>query len=309
MTKIKKIKKNLVSVIINCYNGEKYLNKAIDSVLNQTHKDLEIIFWDNKSKDKSKLIVMNYKDRRIKYFYAKKFTNLHMARNLAIKKACGEFISFLDVDDYWSKNKLELQLKKFKNSKVNFVYGNCWLIKENYIFKKKIFSKNLLPNGNILNDLLKIYSIPLPTIIIRKKILNNMRHIFNPKLKVIGDFDLSLRLSINNNFDCIQEPIAFNRIHSESFSYKNKLVELKELSSWFTAAKKGKFGKKLSINPNLKYLNKKIEYLKILYSKKLNNSLLNSLSFLISNFNKENLKIFLKINLPKIIIKKFTIYG
>ena len=106
-----------------------------------------------------------------------------------------------------------------------------------------------------MNDLLKIYSIPLPMIIIRKKILNNMRHIFNPKLKVIGDFDLSLRLSINNNFDCIQEPIAFNRIHSESFSYKNKLVELKELSSWFTAEKRENLERNYLLIP-IQYLNK-----------------------------------------------------
>ena len=63
---------------------------------------MEIIFQIINPKIKVN-IVMNYKDRRIKYFYAKKFTNLHMARNLAIKKACGEFISFLDVDDYCPK--------------------------------------------------------------------------------------------------------------------------------------------------------------------------------------------------------------
>ena len=81
-----------VSIIINCYNGEKYLNLAIESVLNQTYKNWEIIFWDNQSTDDSKFILKSYKDKRIKYFYAKKFTNLHIARNLAISKAKREHL-------------------------------------------------------------------------------------------------------------------------------------------------------------------------------------------------------------------------
>jgi len=103
----------LVSVIMNCYNGEAYLNDAIKSVLNQTYKNFEIIFWDNQSKDNSKNIFRSFNDKRLKYFYSSKHTTLYEARNLAIKKSKGEYIAFLDTDDIWLKDKLHLQIKKF----------------------------------------------------------------------------------------------------------------------------------------------------------------------------------------------------
>ena len=58
-----------VSVIMNCYNGEKYLNQAIDSVINQTYKNWELIFWNNDSIDSSEEIINSFKDERIKYYF------------------------------------------------------------------------------------------------------------------------------------------------------------------------------------------------------------------------------------------------
>ena len=80
-------KKPLVSIIMNCYNGEKYLKDSIQSIfLNQDYKNWELIFWDNQSEDRSKFLLKEFKDKRLNYYYAKKFTNLYTARNLAIKK-------------------------------------------------------------------------------------------------------------------------------------------------------------------------------------------------------------------------------
>ena len=71
---------------MNCHNGEKYLKNSIKSVLNQSYKFWELIFFDNQSKDKSKKIVLSFKDKRIKYFRSKKINSLYEARNLAISK-------------------------------------------------------------------------------------------------------------------------------------------------------------------------------------------------------------------------------
>ena len=102
---------SLVSVIINCFNGEKYLRQALDSVIAQTYKNWEIIFWDNQSTDKSAEIFKSYKDKRLKYNLASSHTKiLYKARNFALKKTNGDFISFLDVDDLWLPEKLEKQL-------------------------------------------------------------------------------------------------------------------------------------------------------------------------------------------------------
>ena len=88
---------------------KKYLMKSVQSVLNQTYGNWELIFWDNHSSDKSAKIIKNLKDKRIKYFKSKKFTNLYEARNLAISKCKGEFICFLDTDDWWIKENLRLK--------------------------------------------------------------------------------------------------------------------------------------------------------------------------------------------------------
>jgi glycosyltransferase involved in cell wall biosynthesis len=121
-------KNPLVSIIINCYNGEKYLHKAIKSVLNQNYKHWEIIFFDNNSIDRSSFLLKKYKDKRIKYFKTKKTYPLYKARNLAIKKSKGELISFLDIDDWWLKNKLNKQIKFFlKNKAVDVLYSNTYL--------------------------------------------------------------------------------------------------------------------------------------------------------------------------------------
>ena len=79
----------LVSVIVNCYNGEKYVEFALQSVLAQTYANWELIFWDNQSKDQSAKIVNDFNDSRIKYFYAPRHTLLYEARNCAIEKAEG----------------------------------------------------------------------------------------------------------------------------------------------------------------------------------------------------------------------------
>ena len=108
---------------MNCHNGEKFLAEAINSVLNQTYKNWELIFWNNSSSDQSEKIFKSFKDKRLRYFYTKKKVSLYISRNAAIKKTKGNFVAFLDVDDTWLPNKLKLQLEKFKDKKVGLVYG------------------------------------------------------------------------------------------------------------------------------------------------------------------------------------------
>ena len=76
-----------VSILMNCYNGEKYLHHAIESVLFQTYKNWEIIFWDNRSTDNSAFILKSYKDNRIKYYLASSHSKLGEARKKAFSKS------------------------------------------------------------------------------------------------------------------------------------------------------------------------------------------------------------------------------
>ena len=151
------LKQSLVSIIINCFNGEKYLHEALDSVITQTYNNWEIIFWDNQSIDKSAEIFKSYKDSRLKYYCAPSHTSiLYEARNYALKKTNGDFIAFLDVDDWWLPNKLEKQIPLFDDSDVGVVYGNEWRLFEKKN-KKEIYKHVIdMVLKNNLNEFIKI---------------------------------------------------------------------------------------------------------------------------------------------------------
>jgi glycosyltransferase involved in cell wall biosynthesis len=224
----------LVSVIMNCHNGAKYLRSSVDSLLNQTYENWELIFFDNKSTDDSKNIIFSIKDSRVKYFHSDNFINLHQARNKAIQYAQGKYISFLDTDDLWIRNKLEIQINNLESSNACILYSNIYLLKENHFFKKKkLITNKKLPSGKILINLLKNYIAPLPTIIIKSQLLNSLKFIFNEKFEIIGDFDLMMRLAMEENIIGLDQPLAFYRIHESNFS-KNKNLELSEKTYWLS---------------------------------------------------------------------------
>jgi len=223
----------LVSVIMNCYNGEKYLREAIDSVFAQTYQNWEIIFWDNQSTDNSASILESYCDDRIKYFYAPTHSLLYEARNYAVDNASGEFLAFLDVDDWWLPNKLEQQMPLFADSDVGLVYGNYWLRDEENN-TDKISHKRNLPHGYIINDLLNNYVVGLLTIIIRKISFAKLRHGFNSKYNIIGDFDCVIAIAANYKIHCIQQPIAYYRLHSNNLSIQKNNQLIRELKIWIS---------------------------------------------------------------------------
>ena len=90
----------LISIIVNCFNGEKYLKRTLESIIKQTYNNWEVVFWDNQSSDNSKKIFSEFKDKRFKYYFSKEHTSLYKARNEAIKISNGDIIAFLDTDSF-----------------------------------------------------------------------------------------------------------------------------------------------------------------------------------------------------------------
>ena len=223
-------KKNpLISIIVNCFNGEKYLKDCIKSIINQSYKNWEVIFWNNASTDSSRNVLKKFKDKRIKYFKSNKFLNLYDARNQAIKKANGEFISFLDTDDWWVKDKLSTQIELINNNKnINFIYSNVFIYNEK-TKKKELYFKNKKPSGKITQSLLDDYKIGILTVMMKKKLFSGRK--FNKSYNIIGDFDFFLNLSIEENFYCIQKPLAYHRRHENNFSKKINIFS-QELDKW-----------------------------------------------------------------------------
>lgn len=247
----------LVSIIMNCYNGEKYLDQCIKSVLDQTYDNWEIIFWDNQSKDNSKKICLSFNDKRIKYFYAQFHTDLYEARNLAIDKTNGELIAFLDTDDLWYKEKLSIQVAFFRENKIGLVCSNFIFLNE-MNNKKKIWHNKKNKSGYVLDNLLKEYFIGLPTVMIRKKALHNLKYIFNSKYNIIGDFDLFIRISQEWQIKYLDEPLALYRWHGKNIAFNETDREIIELENWLESMKTEK---KIISNKNLIYVKHKLNYL------------------------------------------------
>ena len=294
-------KQKLVSIILNCFNGEKYLKDALESVLNQTYNNWELVFWDNKSKDESKKILDLYKSEKLKYYRSNVHTSLYEARNLAIKECKGEFIAFIDADDYWEKDKLEKQIKLFENKNVGVVYGNLWIYNEK-LKKKKIFSNKKLLKGIIFEKILSDYNIGVITSVIRKEILYQNNISFESSYNHIGDFDLFIKLSKICEFDAIQEPVATYRVHGENLSLKNAEKEIVEMKKWFQS--------------NSNFLNKfqEKEFMIRLQSKefvniKLNKNFFYTLNFFLkSTYLMKNLRNYLLLIVPSFILKKIMWY-
>ena len=294
-------KRGLVSIILNCFNGEAYLHEAINSIKLQTYKNCELIFWDNQSTDRSKKILNSFKLDKLKYFYSEKHTSLYEARNLAEKKCEGEYIAFIDADDTWEKNKLEKQIKLFENKLVGVVYGNLWIYNEKSK-KRKIFSKDKLIKGIIDKKILSNYKIGIITSMIRKDLLIDNKIYFDKKYNHIGDFDLFIKLSRICEFDAVQAPVATYRIHGNNLSLKNSDREISELKSWLLE-------NKLLLNMEQKkqfsarILNR--EFINI----KLNRSFAETFLFFINhNYLWKNVKFFLLLLTPLFILKKIMWY-
>ena len=156
-------KYNLVSIIMNCHNGEKYIKEAINSLINQSYKNWELIFFDNASNDNSAKIIKKYNDKRIKYYYSK-YVNLGIARKKALEKCRGNFIAFLDCDDFWAKNKLKLQVRDLiKNPDIALSFSNSYFFNKK---NKKLLYQNKPYDGYIFEELLKRYYISFDTVLI-----------------------------------------------------------------------------------------------------------------------------------------------
>ncbi len=248
--------KPLVSIIMNCHNGEKYLRKSLNSLIGQTYKNWELIFWNNCSSDKSKKIIKSFNDKRIRYFESSNLLKLYNARNLAIKRSKGEFISFLDTDDWWLKSKIQQQVQIFeKNKDLSFLYSNCYQYNQK-LKKKYLYSTKVLPSGQITQKLLDDYRLGIVTVMLRRDIFKKKK--FNNKYNIIGDFDFFLNLSINYEMRCIQKPLAYYRVHSSNYSTTHLSNYEKEMHSWFRFNSKKFKLKGFSIN-KLKMLNYKIK--------------------------------------------------
>lgn len=241
-----------VSIIMNCFNCSKYLKESIDSVYAQTFTDWEIIFWDNVSTDNSAVIAKAY-GSKLRYFCGDKNVPLGNARNLAIKKAEGQYIAFLDCDDIWLPSKLEKQMHLFnKNSDTKLVFSDCNIVNSQRKLINRSFSVQQPFRGRIFNKLLVSYNfIPLVTAVVEISAFKEVG-MFNNKYKIAEEYDLFLRISYKYPIDYVDEILAEYRVHDSNWSHQQDIgirEELEIIKFWIRADSRIKYdvGFKLGI--------------------------------------------------------------
>lgn len=211
---------------MNGHNAEKYLREAIDSVLDQTYTNWEIIFWDNLSTDGTRAIAESYADNRIRYFLSEQFTPLGEARELAMGKAKGEYLSFLDCDDLFLPEKLRSQVILMERGNSALCYGSALIINEYGTIKGKwrVPSRE----GMVFGDLLKKYDINMQTVMIKKSIMDDAYCFFDKKLEYSPDFNLYMKIASIYPIVSTDNFLSKYRIVSNSLSSISKSIAGKE---------------------------------------------------------------------------------
>ncbi len=192
-----------VSIVIPTYNRETIICKAIDSALSQTYKNLEIIIVDDGSTDNTKTVLEKY-GSRLNYFYQEN-KGISGARNAGIKRSTGQYIAFLDSDDYWLPDKLEKQIELFlQYPEYGMVACQCASIGADGQFRQK---NRHGKSGSVLFDLFKKNFIRTSSAVIKKECFLKSG-LFDENLKECEEYDLWLRISAHYQVGFINEPLA-----------------------------------------------------------------------------------------------------
>ena len=209
----------LVSIITPSYNSERFINECICSVLEQTYTNWELLIVDDASEDGSKQLINSFteKDSRISSHFLDINVGAAEARNVAISKATGRYIAFLDIDDVWKKEKLTEQIDFMKNHDIAFSFSSYQPISED---GSQIFKEIEAPLIMDYNLFLKNTIIGCLTVVLDKHKIGDFKM---PNLRTSQDMALWLSI-MRNGFDAygIEKSLAYYRIVGTS-NTSNKL--------------------------------------------------------------------------------------
>jgi glycosyltransferase involved in cell wall biosynthesis len=205
------------SVIVNCRNSERFLMQCLESIRRQTYSNYEVIIWDNKSTDRTFEFATRLRDSdsRFLVFQGETSLNLGEARNLAIQKARGKFIAFLDSDDLWDPNYLADHMKVLHNTNQKiFGIGNVKEIDSRFCLsgsEKPSESQGLSTSPEIIfKKLLKGNTIYFSSLVMPNSFFKRNNG-FKPEYVQAEDYELLLRLS--KEWKCYKTGLAYYRIH------------------------------------------------------------------------------------------------
>ncbi|MCK9224723.1 MAG: glycosyltransferase [Candidatus Muirbacterium halophilum] len=205
-----------ISIIMPVYNREKYLQRAIESVLNQTYKNFEFIIINDGSSDKSEEIILSYKDPRIKYIYYTPNKGANHARNIGLRKSKGKYITFQDSDIFIKPDKISQQYSYIEKNKKNYDIIYC-LYEYNKDNKVTILpGKKSRFTGNIYDKLITGNFIDLTSVMVKKECF--IDNLFEESLPRLQDYELFLRLSRKYRFGLLEKVLYISYYTEGSIS-------------------------------------------------------------------------------------------
>ncbi len=224
-----------ISVIVTSYNYEQYIKDTVESVLEQTFADFELIIIDDCSTDNSAEIIKQFSDERIKFIQNDKNYGLKYSVQKALKIAQGEWIAFLESDDLWVPKTLETRLKYAeKYSDVGIIFNDVeefgdedWLkaVKNNFkrtrnILNRMNFPKNIFYNINVHNLIMTFSSV-----MIKREYFENLN--FNTPIDALLDWWIYIHISYHTEAFYIKEKLTKWRQHRQSYILRKKHAPFK----------------------------------------------------------------------------------
>lgn len=219
-----------LSIIIPVYNSGRFLRYALESVFKQTYKNYEVIVVYRDSQDDSGEIIDSYRDRI--NLVVQEGRGLASARNMGINVSKGEYIAFLDADDMWTPDKLDLQVKLLKEDyEIGLVFSDANIVN---LLKKTCLKGSCLFNmyrGYVFEKLFLLNFIPCCSVIVRKKCFNKVGF-FDDELILGEDWDMWLRIAKHYKVDYVDECLAIYRIHSKNISRDSENMLKSKIKVW-----------------------------------------------------------------------------
>ena len=211
-----------VSIVLPTYNGSKYIRQSIDSCLNQTYKNIELIIVDDGSKDNIHEIAKSYKDNRIRYIKHKKNKGLPYALNTGFANATGDYLTWTSDDNYYTEDAIEKMLSFIKINNCEFVYCDFYRFNDKVSTEIHVVKLPNVPKLENYNDIgaCFLYSKNI------KEIIGE----YDPVTTLAEDYDYWIRVSKRFKMCHLSETLYFYREHTKSLSisriYEIRIVDI-----------------------------------------------------------------------------------
>ena len=287
-----------IDILLATYNGEKYLKEQLDSILNQTYKNIRIIISDDCSKDTTPEILKEYqkKDDRIELHIQK--NNLGVVKNIEflLKQVKSPYYMLADQDDYWLPEKAEKSLEKLKEEKADLVFGDLEVVDKNLNTMYKSFNEYMLLTRKI-NKYINSYKVNYLyncitgcTVLAKKETIEKIIPLPTNSKRVLHDHWIGLMVALNGKLAYVPEKYIRYRQHGNNEVGTEKIShgfkKLKQVRDWFIDVKLGIFETYVKNNERFpeelqKLNNEAYKYFKMIEKKK--------------NFNFRNWKTFHKL--------------